>query len=892
MNQTQLISPTADLSPNEKSNISVNGYASLLQKYHFIVTDEYPYIQAGTISKVQGWILHLSLFENQFNACFDQLMKILVEENVSFKIPMNTVCYDNILTGNYGAERLGKVICIYPENDATLVNIAKKLIKITEGANGPEIRTDFYLGGAVYCRYGGINPLLTLNTDGNINRYIYNDKKKLIADTYYIPFQKPNFISWPFKSIRRFKKTKPPRLLKGKYLLITPIKLDIKGNVIKGINITKVFNIKHCLVKEGRKHMGRDSRGREIKDRLLWQYELQKKLVSHINVPKAIDIFDFKGNTYFVMDWIEGRSFSDIISDFHMGMSWTSLSYQTKDHLLSYLLKILNTVYKLHDLGYLHRDLAPRNFILDSSDELYLIDLELAYNYKVRQPYPPFTLGTPGYMSPEQEGRHPATVKDDVYGIGAIMIKIFTDIPPIKIRLEDTIELSKRLYFLTGDEIISFLIASCLHKESSKRPEIVEIIEKIKIYKTSLSKKEVVQRTEIKSSFAEFDKIKRLLTDAISSLFTSTFITSDKLWYSKSIKNENATANETQDYVCLPGLYSGISGVLHFLVVAGCMGYKTIHSQEIFTHNLQFIVQNYLNNTQIMVSGLYHGADGISMTVIKSSQAGEIILTPTLIEQLKLCFRLPMHGLNIATGVAGRGLAILGCGEVINLREELDHCVRVLLASQQQDGSWLIQKNEDPNVAVYITGFSFGVSGIVYFLLQYSDRYKDHSATKAAHRGLEWLINQSTPIGENIIWSINTKIKVEDPWLDIGFTGVAFVFIKAFEITGEDKYKQIAIQALNNHPPEIIADFYDLSSGLSGIGVVYLEAYRVFKNPHWLSRAHWIVQLLTATYSETINGPYWLTENSSTATADLMTGNTGVAYFLLKYCHHNISFLI
>jgi hypothetical protein len=81
---------------------------------------------------------------------------------------------------------------------------------------------------------------------------------------------------------------------------------------------------------------------------------------------------------------------------------------------------------------------------------------------------------------------------------------------------------------------------------------------------------------------------------------------------------------------------------------------------------------------------------------------------------------------------------------------------------------------------------------------------------------------------------------------------------------------------------------------LAGLGEIYLEAFRVFRDESWRDRAAWIASYFTHTGRKSRSGAiYWIVERINTPTADLMTGNAGIIHFLIRFHSNNkIPFLL
>ncbi len=173
---------------------------------------------------------------------------------------------------------------------------------------------------------------------------------------------------------------------------------------------------------------------------------------------------------------------------------------------------------------------------------------------------------------------------------------------------------------------------------------------------------------------------------------------------------------------------------------------------------------------------------------------------------------------------------------------------------------------------------------ITYFLLAYALKFQSARAKKAASKSLTWLLKQRRPSNGHLLWSAGSKNPSIDPWLEYGFSGVALLFIKAFECLKEPEFKEAASGALLAHPATICSNYLTQANGLAGLGEVYLEAYKVFGDTEWLNRASHIARLLLYCNKSQKDGTiYWLDGSDNRPTADFMAGNSGIIHFLLRY---------
>jgi hypothetical protein len=118
----------------------------------------------------------------------------------------------------------------------------------------------------------------------------------------------------------------------------------------------------------------------------------------------------------------------------------------------------------------------------------------------------------------------------------------------------------------------------------------------------------------------------------------------------------------------------------------------------------------------------------------------------------------------------------------------------------------------------------------------------------------------------------------------MGIPGIALVFIKAYECYSNPLYKEIAEKTLFALPDQPVYNDFSHAYGLAGLGEVYLEAKRVFKEPKWQTRADWIAALFQHTFQRNNEGAgVWSVCTNPDPEPDLLTGSCGIIHFLMRY---------
>ena len=162
----------------------------------------------------------------------------------------------------------------------------------------------------------------------------------------------------------------------------------------------------------------------KLKNKFINEAKSIRKL-HHNGIVKVSDVFEENGTAYYVMDYIEGRSLSQLIDE---------KGRLTEAEALRYIRRVSETLKYVHSKGMLHLDIKPGNIMIDEEDNPILIDFGTSKQYDEESGENTSTLlgKTPGYAPLEQMDNsvqefYPAT---DIYALGATMYKMLTGITP------------------------------------------------------------------------------------------------------------------------------------------------------------------------------------------------------------------------------------------------------------------------------------------------------------------------------------------------------------------------------------------------------------------------------------------------------------------------------
>ena len=204
------------------------------------------------------------------------------------------------------------------------------------------------------------------------------------------------------------------------------------------------------------------------------RFRLEAEAAARLDHPFIVPIHEIgesNGSCYFSMQLVEGGQL-DLLAERE------SIPVRRAAELIA---KLARTVHYAHERGILHRDIKPGNILLDGNGDPHLTDFGLARLLETESSVTRTTetLGTPGYMAPEQArgNNRQLTSATDVYGLGAVLYQLLTDRPPfaatttyetIKLLLE-TEPRQPRLLNPKVDRDLSTICLKCLEKDPHRR---------------------------------------------------------------------------------------------------------------------------------------------------------------------------------------------------------------------------------------------------------------------------------------------------------------------------------------------------------------------------------------------------------------------------------------
>jgi serine/threonine-protein kinase len=157
------------------------------------------------------------------------------------------------------------------------------------------------------------------------------------------------------------------------------------------------------------------------------RFDREAHTVARLNHPNIVAVYDFgadAGDSYLVMELVEGRSLAAVIGDGPLSVA-DAVAVATQ---------ACTALAAAHAAGVVHRDVKPANLIRTSDGVVKICDFGIAHLQhapgQARLTGTAVAMGSTSYMAPEQVNGDPIDARTDLYGLGCTIHAMLTGAPP------------------------------------------------------------------------------------------------------------------------------------------------------------------------------------------------------------------------------------------------------------------------------------------------------------------------------------------------------------------------------------------------------------------------------------------------------------------------------
>jgi len=202
--------------------------------------------------------------------------------------------------------------------------------------------------------------------------------------------------------------------------------------------------------------------------------------MDHPNIVKTLEYgLTTKGVHFILMEYLDGPGLNALVNE---------PNDLFKKNRLRLIKNMADALAYVHEKGYIHRDVCPRNFICAKDlKSLKLIDFGLSVPDQADFRKPGNRTGTPQYMAPEVVRRRPTDHRLDIFSLGVSMYKMLTFNHPWDVtdvsglgalahdqrKATDIFSHSPDLH-----PVLGALVMACLEPNMDKRPKKMSLVAK------------------------------------------------------------------------------------------------------------------------------------------------------------------------------------------------------------------------------------------------------------------------------------------------------------------------------------------------------------------------------------------------------------------------------
>ena len=210
-------------------------------------------------------------------------------------------------------------------------------------------------------------------------------------------------------------------------------------------------------------------------DPVAQRFMLEAQIAGNLNHENVIRTYDFgfdpEGRPFMVLEFLDGEDLAQAIK----GNRTASLQNQARIGV-----ELASALEYIHPRNIIHRDLKPANVFLAGfqTQSVKLMDFGIARSDNASITQAGTTMGTPGYMAPEQVRGETVTKAADIYAFGVVLWEMLTGTRAFSgdtldrvfyMVLNESLDLERLRARGIPDELCA-QIGKCASKEAWKRP--------------------------------------------------------------------------------------------------------------------------------------------------------------------------------------------------------------------------------------------------------------------------------------------------------------------------------------------------------------------------------------------------------------------------------------
>ncbi|MFI9202550.1 class III lanthionine synthetase LanKC [Streptomyces sp. NPDC053048] len=347
----------------------------------------------------QGWKVHVSSTPDEAPDVIGAVLGFCYREGVSVKFLRSRTAVLNANSKYAPRGSSGKLVTVYPRDEAELQRVLHGLSPVLAGRRGPYILSDLrWHDGPLYVRYGAFRQMYCLDEQGRTVPALRDPEGRLVPDLRRPVFSVPSWTDVPGFLAEQVTARSVPRPEDFPYRIERALHFSNGGGVYKARDSRDGRTV---VLREARPMAGLDQAGTDAVERLHRERDMLLRLDGLDFVPRLHEHVTLWEHEYLVEEFIEGEKLErhlfagrhPLLGGEPDAAALAEYAAQALDF-TDQLDRMINT---LHEQGVAFGDLHPGNVIVRPDGRLALVDFELSFDLATGTPP---AMGAPGFVSP------------------------------------------------------------------------------------------------------------------------------------------------------------------------------------------------------------------------------------------------------------------------------------------------------------------------------------------------------------------------------------------------------------------------------------------------------------------------------------------------------------
>jgi hypothetical protein len=373
----------------------------------------------------QGWKVHVSGRPENAERIIDVVWDYCMARGTAFKFlcsRMVVLARNSKYAGRGGS---GKLVTIYPVDEAEMELVCKELDEALAGEDGPYILSDLrWRAGPVHVRYGGFAHRYCRDERGESVLAIEDASGTLVPDVRGPVFSVPPWVSVPDALAPHLAARSATTVADIPYDITEALHFSNGGGVYAGRDKRSGAKV---VFKEGRPHAGLSGDGSDAVTRLRRERDTLDRLKGVPAVPDLLDSFTVGDHEFLVMEFVEGEPLKAVLAQRYPLLDGTPDPGDLADYAAwaqGLHARVESAVADIHARGVVYGDLHMFNVIVRPDGDVALIDFEVADTLGSGRRG---GLGAVGFAAP----RDWAGADVDRYALACLRLALFLPVQPL-----------------------------------------------------------------------------------------------------------------------------------------------------------------------------------------------------------------------------------------------------------------------------------------------------------------------------------------------------------------------------------------------------------------------------------------------------------------------------